>query len=60
MNSSVLSLLYGPALTLIHDYWKNHSFDHMDLSRQSNVSAYPQVEALLLNVNVYGAWPLRR
>ena len=25
--SSVLSLLYGPTLTSIHDYWKNHSFD---------------------------------
>ena len=24
----VLSLLYGPALTSIHDYWKNHSFDY--------------------------------
>ena len=22
-----LSLLYGPTLTSIHDYWKNHSFD---------------------------------
>ena len=22
-----LSLLYGPGLTSIHDYWKNHSFD---------------------------------
>ena len=22
-----LSLLYGPILTSIHDYWKNHSFD---------------------------------
>ena len=28
----VLSFLYGPTLTSIHDYWKNHSFDHMDLS----------------------------
>ena len=26
INSSVLSLLYGPALTSIHGYWKNHSF----------------------------------
>ena len=26
-NSSVLSFLYGPTLTSIHDYWKNHSFD---------------------------------
>ena len=23
--------LYGPTLTSIHDYWKNHSFDYMDL-----------------------------
>ena len=28
--SSVLSLLYGPALTSVHDDWKNHSFDCMD------------------------------
>ena len=27
MNSSVLSLLYGPTLTSIHVFWKNHSFD---------------------------------
>ena len=27
ISSSVLSLLYGPTLTFIHDYWKNHSFD---------------------------------
>ena len=27
INSSVLSLLYGPTLTSIHEYWKNHSFD---------------------------------
>ena len=31
INSLVLSLLYGPTLTSIHDYWKNHSFDYMDL-----------------------------
>ena len=30
ISSSVLSLLYGPSLTPIHDYWKNHSFDCMD------------------------------
>ena len=38
INSSVLSLLYGPTLTSIHDYWKNHSFDQMDLCQQSDVS----------------------
>ena len=27
INSSVLSLLYGPTFTSIHDYWKSHSFD---------------------------------
>ena len=27
INSSALSFLYGPALTSIRDYWKNHSFD---------------------------------
>ena len=27
INSFVLSLPYGPTLTSIHDYWKNHSFD---------------------------------
>ena len=32
--------LYGPTLTSIHDYWKNHSFDYMDLCQQSNVSAF--------------------
>ena len=26
----MLRHLYGPALTLVHDYWKNHSFDYMD------------------------------
>ena len=31
INSSGLSLLYGPTLTSIHDCWKNHSFDYMDL-----------------------------
>ena len=27
INSTMLSFLYGPILTTIHDYWKNHSFD---------------------------------
>ena len=27
INSSALNFLYGPTLTSIHDYWKNHSFD---------------------------------
>ena len=31
INFSVLSLLYGPTLTSIHEYCKNQSFDGMDL-----------------------------
>ena len=30
INSSALSFLYGPTLTSVYDYWKNHSFDYMD------------------------------
>ena len=40
INSLVLSFLYGPTLTSIHDYWKNHSFDWTDLWWQNNVSAF--------------------
>ena len=39
-NSSVLSFLYDPTLTSIHDYWENHSFDQMDLCWQGNTSAF--------------------
>ena len=34
ISSSTLSLLYGPTLTSVHGYWKNHSFDYMDLCQQ--------------------------
>ena len=34
ISSMVLSLLYGLILTSIDDYWKNHSFDFMDLCRK--------------------------
>ena len=40
INSSPLSFLYGPTLTSIPDYWKNHNFDQMDLCWQNNVSAF--------------------
>ena len=40
INSSGFSLLYGPTLTSIHDYWKNHSFDYLDLCWQSDVSPF--------------------
>ena len=31
---------YSPTHSSIHDYWKNHSLDQMDLCWQSNVSAF--------------------
>ena len=37
---SALSFPYGPTLTSIHDYWKNHSFTYMDLCHQSNISSF--------------------
>ena len=40
ISSSVLIFLYGSTLTSIHDHWKNHSLDEMDLYWQSNVSAF--------------------
>ena len=38
--SVAFSLLYDPTLTSVHDYWKNYSFDYMDNSQQSDVSAF--------------------
>ena len=40
INSLALSLLYGPTLTFVHDYWKNHSFDYTDFCWQSDVSGF--------------------
>ena len=34
------SAFFTVQLTSIHDHWKNHSFDKMDLCWQSNVSAF--------------------
>ena len=34
------SAFFTVQLTSIYDYWKNHSFDQMDLCLQSNVSAF--------------------
>ena len=36
ISSSALSLLCGPALVFVHDYWKDRSFDFMTLCLQSD------------------------
>ena len=40
INSSALRLLHGRTLTALHDCWKSHSFDYMDLCHQSDVSVF--------------------
>ena len=30
VNSLLLCLLYDPALTAMHDYWKDHNLDYME------------------------------
>ena len=40
INFSALSFIHSPTLTSIHDHWKIHSLDQMDLCWQRNVSAF--------------------
>ena len=40
IDSWALSFLCGPTLTSLYDYWKNHTFDYVDLWQQSNVSVF--------------------
>ena len=40
LSSSSSSFLYGSTLKSICDYWKNHNFDHTDICRQYDVSAF--------------------
>ena len=40
INSFMLSLLWGPAVTSVYDYWESHSLDYTDLCWQRDVSAF--------------------
>ena len=40
INFLMLSFLYIPTVTFVHDNWKNHILDSMDIYWQSNVSAF--------------------
>ena len=40
INSLALTLLYGPVLTAVRDYWKNHSLDYTDLCQKRDVSTF--------------------
>ena len=41
INSSVVSFLYSPTLTSIHDYQKNHSFDYVLPREHTSHSKHP-------------------
>ena len=49
INSSALNLLYGPILIFVHDYWKNHRFDYMDLWENGGISVNSQGRRLVLH-----------
>ena len=38
--SLALSLLYGPTLTSLHDYWKNSNYHYIYLYQQSDLTLY--------------------
>ena len=40
LKHQLFSLPYGPPLTFVHDYWKNHSFDYTYLCQQSDLFAF--------------------
>ena len=40
INSLALSVIFGPTLTSMHDYWKNHSFDKTEVCQHCNISAF--------------------
>ena len=37
-----------PALTSVHDYWNNHSFNYMDLCQQSDLSAFNMMSRFVI------------
>ena len=52
INSSALSFLYGPTLTSICDYWKDHSFDYMNLwDYRTSIPITPSKEAFLFRMS---------
>ena len=40
IHSSLLCFFFMIQLTFVHDYWKDHSLDYMDLFQQSDVFAF--------------------
>ena len=49
LNSFTEVLLYSPSLTFMHDYWKNHSFDQVDLCLLFIIASLPRSKYLLIS-----------
>ena len=47
IDSSVLHLLYSPALTTVCDHWEDHSFNYTDFCWQSNASAFQHTKFVI-------------
>ena len=52
----MLSLLHGPALTLIHDHWKDHSFDYEWIFNSSDLCCLKSLRPRLLSCVWGGRW----
>ena len=48
ISSSLLSSIYGTTLTSIHDHWKNHSLEYMDLCQHSDVLLFNMLSRLVI------------
>ena len=44
----VLGLPYSPTLTSIHDHWRNHDFDYIDLCGQNDISAFSMLSKFFI------------
>ena len=44
----MLSFLYGPTLTFIHDYWKNHSFASLVAQRLKHLPGMQETQVQIL------------
>ena len=55
INSPVLSLLYSPTLSSVHDYWKNHSFDKV-VSLLFNTLSRFVIAFLLRSKHLFISW----
>ena len=61
INSSALRLLYGPTLTSVCDYWKNHNFDYTDLTQELNLRLFvsPALSGRFFTISATGEAPGR-